>query len=146
MWWFDARQQFGVLGLALAVVGVVRLWAIARPWATFVILAYAINTLFAFTYNVGDTHVFYLPSHFFTALLAGVAIAQFGGSRRTRPTLHLLATMAVVSYAGWRAWDTWPAIDRHDDRRAWTELRADVLASPTRTGQAFVGLPIAPRR
>ena len=21
-------------------------------------------------------------------------------------------------YAGWRAWDTWPAIDRHDDRRA----------------------------
>src|SRR5262245_56392743 len=24
----------------------------------------------------------------------------------------------VCLYAGWRAWDTWPAIDRHDDRRA----------------------------
>ena len=26
----------------------------------------------------------------------------------------------VFLYAGWRAWDTWPAIDRHDDRRAET--------------------------
>jgi hypothetical protein len=24
----------------------------------------------------------------------------------------------VFLYAGWRAWDTWPAIDRHDDHRA----------------------------
>src|SRR6185436_12108227 len=92
MWWFDARQQFGIFGLVLAVVGAVRLWTIARPWATLVILAYAINTLFAFTYNVGDTHVFYLPSHLFTALLAGVAIAGSAGSQRTRPTFRALAT------------------------------------------------------
>ena len=28
--------------------------------------------------------------------------------------------MAVVAllYAGWRGWDTWPAVDRHSDRRA----------------------------
>src|SRR5439155_10982006 len=50
MWWFDARQQFGVVGLLLAVIGVVRLWMISRPWATLVVLAYAINTIFAFTY------------------------------------------------------------------------------------------------
>ncbi len=118
MWWFDARQQFGAIGLFLAAIGVVRLWMISRPWATLVCLGYAMNTVFAFTYNVGDTHVFYLPGHLFTAFLAGVAICRFGGSKRTRPTLQRIATIAVLLYAGWRAWDTWPAIDRHNDRRA----------------------------
>ena len=52
MWWFDARQQFGVLGLPSrrrCDSSVDDL----RPWATLVLLAYTINTLFAFTYNVG---------------------------------------------------------------------------------------------
>jgi 4-amino-4-deoxy-L-arabinose transferase-like glycosyltransferase len=118
MWWFDARQQFGVIGLVLAVVGLVRLWMISRPWVTLVALACAVNTIFAFTYNVGDTHVFYLPGHLFTALMAGAAIASVGGSKRTRPPLQMVLALLAISYAGWRAWDTWPAIDRHDDRRA----------------------------
>jgi hypothetical protein len=25
--------------------------------------------------------------------------------------------VATMAYAGWRGWDTWPAVDRHDDRR-----------------------------
>ena len=118
MWWFDARQQFGIFGLVLAVVGAVRLWTISRPWATLIVLAYAINTLFAFTYNVGDTHVFYLPSHLFTAFLAGAAIqSPVGRAFKARP-VRIVPLALVVLYAGWRAWDTWPAIDRHDDRRA----------------------------
>jgi hypothetical protein len=118
MWWFDARQQFGVLGLLLAIVGAVRLWTISRPWATLMLLAYAINTVFAFTYNVGDTHVFYLPGHLFTAFLAGAALTSSGGFERTRPPLWSTAAILLIAYTGWRAWDTWPAIDRHDDRRA----------------------------
>jgi hypothetical protein len=121
MWWFDARQQFGVLGVVLAVVGVFRLWTISRPWATLVVLAYAINTLFAFTYNVGDTHVFYLPGHLFTAWLAGTAVASSSRGARTfsRP-LWTAAEILAIAVAGGRAWDTWPAVDRHDDRRAET--------------------------
>jgi hypothetical protein len=124
MWWFDARQQFGVAGLVIAIVGAVRLWTISRPWATLVLFAYAINTVFAFTYNVGDTHVFYLPSHLFTALAAGVALASFGGphpstsSGSGRRVAAAAATVAILLYTGWRGWDTWPAVDRHDDRRA----------------------------
>jgi hypothetical protein len=139
MWWFDARQQFGVAGLILAAIGAVRLWSISRPWATLVTSAYAINTVFAFTYNVGDTHVFYLPGHLFTALMAGAALSLPVGqalpasphsepverafmARPTR-TIKVRATsvmtlVAVLIYAGWRGWDTWPAIDRHGDRRA----------------------------
>lgn len=123
MWWFDTRQQFGVIGLLLAVVGAVRLWASSRPWTTLALLAYAINTLFAFTYNVGDTHVFYLPSHLFVAFVAGAAL-QLPVRRAfmARPAFRAAGASAlalvVFIYAGWRAWDTWPAIDRHDDRRA----------------------------
>jgi hypothetical protein len=130
MWWFDARQQFGIAGLLLATFGAVRLWMISRPWATLVLLGYAINTVFAFTYNVGDTHVFYLPSHVFTALMAGAALSSFGGPAHSVPAARTLSgprggptvalAIAVLLYAGWRGRDTWPAIDRHDDRRAWT--------------------------
>src|SRR5882672_4437894 len=88
MWWFDARQQFGIIGLLVAAAGLVRLWTISRPWATLVLLAYAINTAFAFTYNVGDTHVFYLPGHVFTALLAGAAISWFGAPDTARAPIR----------------------------------------------------------
>jgi hypothetical protein len=89
------------------------------------------NTLFAFTYNVGDTHVFYLPGHLFTAFLAGAALARFDKPEKVRTAPSTYATprwsgprslvfgaSLVLLYAGWRAWDTWPAIDRHGDRRA----------------------------
>ena len=124
MWWFDARQQFGIPGLLLAVVGVIRLWTISRDWAAFVVLGYAINTMFAFTYNVGDTHVFYLPSHLFTALSAGAALCPVARTSNVRAASVTKAVPALVLvvllYAGWRGWDTWPAVDRHDDRRAET--------------------------
>src|SRR5690349_11255970 len=120
MVWWDAKQQFGIAGLALAAFGAVRAWTISRPWALFICLAYLISTGFALTYNVGDTHVFLLPSHFFTALAAGLAVAP-----RTRPStvstqsaLVTLVALVAIAYAGWRAWDTWPAVDRHGDRRA----------------------------
>jgi hypothetical protein len=122
MWWFDARQQFGIAGLLLALAGAVRLWFVSRPWATLVTLAYAINTAFAFTYNVGDTHVFYLPGHMFTALMAGMALS-LRPAAAPRRSVRLTAVVAIgvaFVYAGWRGWDTWPAVDRHGDRRAET--------------------------
>jgi hypothetical protein len=37
---------------------------------------------------------------------------------KVRATGASVLIVLVLLYAGWRAWDTWPAIDRHDDRRA----------------------------
>jgi hypothetical protein len=117
MWAWDARQQFGLAGLALAALGAIRLWSLSKPWAVFVWLAYAITTAFALTYNVGDTHVFLLPGHFLLALAIAVAL----GSWRTARLRYTLASVALL-YASWRGWDTWPAVDRHADRRADVQL------------------------
>jgi hypothetical protein len=42
-------------------------------------------------------------------------------------TLTLAAPVLVIVFAAWRGWDTWPAIDRHDDRRG-EQLAARVSA------------------
>src|SRR4030095_2796646 len=68
---WDAWQQFGWIGLALAAIGAVRVWRVSRHWAVFMWLAYVISTVFAWTYNVGEPHGFLLPSTFFHALPGG---------------------------------------------------------------------------
>lgn len=129
---WDARQQFGIPGVLLAAAGLVLLWRRARPWAVLAGSSYALSAIFAITYNVGDVHVFFLPAHFFMAFAAGAATAPFGaaepgahtgdgtvraGGPYARVGFAMLA-LAAVAYAGWRGWDTWPAVDRHLDRRA----------------------------
>ena len=75
MYWFDLKQQFGLAGPVLAVAGLAQLALSDWRRATLVAMLFAVNAGFAFSYNVGDTHVFYLPSHLIVALLAAPAIA-----------------------------------------------------------------------
>ncbi len=126
MWGWDARQQFGVIGLAIATIGAVRVWTISRTWAIALWLAYSCTTVFAVTYNVGDSHVFFLPSHYVTAIFAGVAVTAVTREQPTRRVraVQLAALALVFTYVGWRAWDTWPAVDRHEDTRADTLVAA----------------------
>lgn len=112
---FDARQQFGFAGWILAAAGVVALWRTSRPWAVLVVLAYLVNTTFAFTYNVGDPHVFFLPGHYFVAFAIGCFVAT---AMRGRRMAAVITAIFATSYATWRGYDTWPAVDRHLDRRA----------------------------
>lgn len=114
MYLFDLRQQFGWIGIALAVLGLGGLWS--RHWrrGALVAVVYLVNALFAYGYNVGDTHVFYLPSHLMVAVMAasGVAVlARIAGT--TRPLFAAL----LVAYAGLRMYQDYPALDRSRDRR-----------------------------
>lgn len=126
MYWFDLRQQFGVAGVALAAVGIA--WLLLprsmpghlsrisrrRVCATLVLL-YLVNWVFAFTYNVGDAHVFYLPSHLIVAIAAGIGASAILDIAGTRRHIAALAAVAVVAYPAWRAYDTFPALDRSHD-------------------------------
>jgi hypothetical protein len=128
MWWFDLRQQFGLIGIALACVGAIALVWRARPWGVLVLAAYVLSTTFALTYNVGDTHVFLLPGHLLVALCAGAALwADLKVGPYTRAARALRRSVAVLALlsCGWRGWTTWPAVDRHEDRRG-EQLIADL--------------------
>jgi hypothetical protein len=46
----------------------------------------------------------------------------------------------VFAYIAWRAWDTWPAIDRHDDRRADTLVTRLALGVNPQSGVLVTNL------
>jgi hypothetical protein len=120
MYWFDLRQQVGVPGVALAAIGFCYvLWRWPRR-AIFLLLFYAANLIFAWTYNVGDAYIFFLPSHYIVALCAGAGIAAVGAlaSRMANRTVATIATALLLLYPAWRGYDTLPAVDRSWDRRA----------------------------
>ena len=130
MYWFDLVQQFGWAGPPLAACGAVWLAATRPARAVLLSVAYAANALFAFSYNVGDSHVFFLPSHLLVALLAGCGITGLqtvlsrawplrpadDGAERGASADYGLAVLLLVLAAA-RIWDNYPALDRSLDRR-----------------------------
>jgi hypothetical protein len=125
MYLFDLRQQVGVAGVALAVAGT--MWLAWRSWrlAAAIVAGYAVSLIFAMTYNVGDVHVFLLPSHVFVIVAAGCGAAALAdGSRRltTSRAGAVLAGLAVLALPLWRIADAYPALDRSGDRRAIEHL------------------------
>ena len=121
MYWFDLRQQFGTVVPLLAVAGAAALWSARRRRAVLLILLYAVNAAFAFSYNVGDAHVFYLPSHLVVAMLATVAAASAGSFVRHGGAI---AAAALLAYAGVRGYQDYPALDRSGDTRPTGVVRA----------------------
>jgi hypothetical protein len=130
MYWFDLRQQFGIAGVLLAVVGLLSLaWRRPAAGASFLVL-FLVNWGFAFTYNVGDRHVFYLPSHVLVALFAGLGAATVSEAAarlapvarrehlRTRLGVAPVVASLLLVYPAWRAVDTLPALDRSGDHEA----------------------------
>jgi transmembrane protein TMEM260 (protein O-mannosyltransferase) len=117
MYWFDLKQQFGVVAPLLAVAGLSQLARTHGRRALLVGLLYAANVAFAFSYNVGDAHVFYLPSHFFVALLAAPAVVAVEEAVGRRRLLRGAATAALLLYSGSRAYRDFPALDRSQDQR-----------------------------
>ncbi|MEO5742427.1 MAG: DUF2723 domain-containing protein, partial [Vicinamibacterales bacterium] len=140
MYWFDLQQQFGVTGVALAAIGFCYvLWRWPRRGVLLALL-YAANLAFAWTYNVGDAYIFFLPSHYVVALAAGAgiaAVAALCARVAARPVAYTLAALLLL-YPAWRGYDTFPALDRSWDRRA--DQLLDELTTPPRP----ISLPSRP--
>jgi hypothetical protein len=137
MWWFDLRQQFGLAGVGLTLAGLT--WSLLpgqlpgalsrlprwRAGVSLVVLFLGC-WFFAFTYNVGDAHVFFIPAHVITALFAGLGTAAVLSAGRTAGQAllrsergaHLLTgvvAVLLVALPAWRAYDAYPALDRSSD-------------------------------
>ncbi len=126
MYWWDIRQQIGIPGVALALAGVAAL--LVRHPRRFVLLAAAGVPAFAFayTYNVGDVHVFFLPAHQIAIAFAaaGAAAVLRAARRLRRPWLPVAAATLVLVYPTARLYDAFPAVDRSSDRRPVEHLDA----------------------
>jgi Protein O-mannosyl-transferase TMEM260-like len=120
MYAFDATQQFGWFGLALAFVGAIALVRANARRAALVLAAYATTVLFALAYNVGDSHVFFLPSHLMVALLASVGLAALGRLVASQPAAVALGLLMVAA----RMYRDYPALDRSEDWRPTRALEA----------------------
>ena len=114
MYWFDLRQQFGIAGPILAAAGLLQLALTNGRRALLMLALFAANVIFAYSYNVGDAHVFYLPSHLLLALLAAPGVVLVG---RVAPQGAPIAAALLAVYAGARAWHDFPALDRSRDTR-----------------------------
>ncbi len=68
------RQQFGVAGMALALLGSV--WLLWRRWRPCVLLglAWLMNVAFVYAYRVADAPVFLIPSFMLVALTIGAGV------------------------------------------------------------------------
>ena len=131
MYWFDVVQQFG-WAVLLAPLGLMRLLGTNWRRGVLMLALFAVNAAFAFTYNVGDTHVFYLPSHLMLALLAAPGIAAAGRlvaaafPARARTAAISAACGLLIAYGALRAYRDFPAVDRSSDHRP-----ADVMNQMT---------------
>jgi hypothetical protein len=128
MYAFDVRQQFSVVGVPLAALGLVALARRSRRRAVLLGLLFVCNVTFALTYDVGDSHVFFLPSHLVLALLFAPALAWLDPSvsgRSQRAALPIFSAAAVLA-AAVMIYDNYPALDRSDDTRP-----SDLLESLT---------------
>lgn len=121
MYWFDLTQQFGIAGPALAAAGLLQVALSNLRRAMLLFTLFAANVIFAYSYNVGDAHVFYLPSHLLLALLAAPGVVLAGRfMRRGAP----IAAALLALHAGARAYHDFPALDRSHDTRPTAVVEA----------------------
>jgi hypothetical protein len=73
------RDQFGLVGMALGLLGVLRL-AFGRRWALLALtgLTYLANVVFTLVYFIGDIFVLFIPSYLVCALWLALGAATLG--------------------------------------------------------------------
>jgi hypothetical protein len=143
MYWFDLRQQFGMMIVPFALLGTGWLAATRPRRAVLLLGIYAANLIFAFSYNVGDAHVFYLPSHLMLALLASVAFARsaFTTPLRQHSAFIARASAALLAvYALARGYRDFPALDRSHDTRPTEWLQSFTAGLDERTHLYLIDL------
>ena len=157
MYQFDLRSSSVLPGIALALLGL--LWLLTRPARVAALLAaWVVPFLFAYTYNVGDTHVFFLPSHQIVVLRARAASRRswlLRASRRPSAAGGVLSVTAASSSrirSGGHGTRGLPSIGTRISGR-WTWLSAVAVASasptscsPTSTGNSRTASTTTGRR
>jgi len=77
MMWRLLRDQIGLVGLGLALIGLGRL-IVGRQWPLLVLtgLGYGVGVAFNLAYFIGDVQVLFIPSYLFVSLWLGLGVAS----------------------------------------------------------------------
>jgi hypothetical protein len=144
-------KQFGAAGVALGLLGVVKLalggkGGRARRVLALLAVSYVALVGFTLIYNVGDIHVFYTPSYIIFAVWIGLGLAWLLDATVTllsrlsltvvRPPTYALVALAALLPVGLLV-NNYPRVDRSHDyqARTWAE---DVLSQPIPSGTILI--------
>ncbi|NOZ06540.1 MAG: DUF2723 domain-containing protein [Chloroflexi bacterium] len=139
-----AGQQFGLLGWALAAVGLVAAWRQDRHRAGLFLLAGLTNLLFAVGYQVPDVEVFFIPVFLIVAIFIawGAQMLVGWGARlhRQNPGAAgglLVALVLLGMLPSWAA--SFRAVDRSNQWAVY-EDGLDALHQPLPDGAVVIGI------
>jgi hypothetical protein len=143
-------KQFGLPGVALGLLGVVKLalggrGSLARRLLALLALSYAALVGFTLVYNVGDIHVFYTPSYIIFAVWIGVGMGllievvqrvRFVALSAARPAAWALIALFALLPLG-LLWNNYRSVDKSKDyeARTWAE---GILSQPIPKGAILV--------
>ena len=128
------QDQFGWVGMALALAGLFMgraRGAVPRAWTAWIV---AVGSVFAIGYNTPDSQAYLLPVFQVMALWLGVGVATgMEAASRWRPKGLLRAALlgGVGLALAVNAARTWPIMDASRDDRAETFGRSVMAAAPT---------------
>jgi hypothetical protein len=113
------RQQFGVVGTAVGLMGI---WAHSRRnagQAGILLLTLALYSLYAAGYNTTDSYVYLLPVYILFALWIahGAAFLLHSLGQTRAVAVALAAALLLPPLVALRG--NWPVVDLHDDRSAY---------------------------
>ncbi|HEM62095.1 MAG TPA: DUF2723 domain-containing protein, partial [Chloroflexi bacterium] len=143
-------KQYGLAGLALGILGVMKLSLGPRAALAHRLLAllgpsYVALVAFTLIYNVGDIHVFYTPTYVIFAIWIAVGMAWLvEAARDLRWRFFSSALAPAYVLAGLFAllplpllWNNYSTVDKSDDfqARAWAE---SVLSQPIPHGAILI--------
>ncbi len=143
-------RQFSVPGVALGLLGVVRLalggkGSVAHRLLALLALSYVALVGFTLVYNVGDIHVFYTPSYVVFAIWISAGMAwlvemvrgmhwgAFSGARAPAGAVVALFVLLPLN----SLWNNYALVDKSGDYRArdWAE---GILSQPVPEGAILV--------
>ncbi len=111
-------QQAGLLGLALAALGLVWYFRPSR-WILLTVWMFATNTAFAVLYHTEDSYIYLIPAIISFAIWLGWGCACLSNllSRRWQPAGGILGALTIVYLLGLAAWHR-PQVDASRDLQA----------------------------
>ncbi|NLE76835.1 MAG: DUF2723 domain-containing protein, partial [Chloroflexi bacterium] len=147
-YWSLFKEQFSVVGLALAGLGLVNL-LLRRPkeWLL-VAVALAIQLAFALRYRVGDVEVFFLPAFLLMALLVGAGVSagpDLGQALRERGfgrgaiAVGRVLALAALGWLIYTGIGHYQAMDRSQDWGVY-DYGLDVLTQPLGVKPVLIGI------